>query len=199
MSQLGAQFTPVILYQGESVNCFPGSDVTDQSQRVVLPSTIGRFRLGQSLYFVLEAENFQAQDLQAWIMPWWLHPTLEYRYPGEGGYTQDDVSLFGPAVPVPPSPLQNSLWMTSPKRLDIIGAPSPPGASISEMQPDIWVIDVPALSTVRKSFFYPSHGFGLGFTGQAFADPSPPPGPGLVVRVSYAIGVTHAVFQDAQG
>ncbi len=199
MSQLGAQFTPVVLYPGEAVVCNVGADVTDQSARGTLPSTIGRLRLGQTLYFSLEAQSFQAQDLQAWIMPWWLHPTSEYRYPGQGGYTQDDTSLFGPVIPVPPSPLQNSLWITSPKRFDIVGAPSPPGASISEMQPDIWVIDVPALATVRKSFFYPSHGFGLGFTGQVFGDPPPPPGSGIIVRISYSIGATHAVFQDAQG
>lgn len=192
-AQLGAQFA-FSQPPGSPGVPFSGGDVLDTTQRR-LASFPGGLRLGQTLYVIIEATNNAPVGRQLWVMPWWLHPTFEFRYPGQGQYTPLDLSNFGPqALAIT---LQDSLWMTSPKRLDIIGAPSPAGTSISDMQSDIWAIDLPANGSVKKSFFYPSHGYGLAITYQVY-EVVPNPG-----TVSFAVIVTpgamHASFQDGQG
>ena len=195
-NQLGAQFGYSIAPAGGQGPFVGGGSVLDTTRRN-LATPAGTLRIGQTLYIIIEASNEESLiDRQIWIMPWWLHPTFEFRYPGEGGYTQQDTALFGPQNPA--ISLQDSLWMTSPKRLDIVGAPSPAGTSISDMQSDIWVIDVPAGGRVKKSFFYPSHGYGLAYTYQTYNE-------GEIdetvaaFSVSVTPGALHAVFQDSQG
>ena len=192
-TQLGAQFAFSQLPSG-SGTAFTGGDILDTTARK-LATPPGALRIGQSLYIIIEAENFAPTPRQLWVMPSWLHPTFEYRYPGQGQYTPLDVADFGPQAPA--ITLQDSLWMTSPKRLDIIGPPSPAGTSISDMQSDIWAIDLPASGSVKKSFFYPSHGYGLAVTYQIY-EAVPQEGQ-AAFGISVTPGATHAVFQDGQG
>lgn len=192
-SQLGAQFGFALPGGGQGIS--PGDSVFDTTRRgIVTPP--GSLRIGQTLYVLIFVENEGTEDTQAWIMPWWLHPTFEFRYPGQSGYTAQDTTLFGPQIT--PIGQQDSLWMTSPKRLDIIGSPSPYGSSISDMQSDIWAIDVPAGKTVTKAFFYPSHGYGMAVTSQMYNESGPSPS-----YIRYGVRVTpgalHSVFQDSQG
>lgn len=196
MTQLGAQFAGQSYSQGGSILNLAQTVFTPNTRYDVTGGSAGPLRIGQTLYVVLEVQNLGTLGRQAWIMPWWLHPVPEYRYPGQGSYTASDLADFG--AQVLPKAWQDSLWMTSPKRFDISGAPSPAGTSISDMQSDIWAVDVPALSTVKKSFFYPSHGYGLGLTLQAYNDGVPMDG--IITCMATVIpGATHAVFQDGQG
>jgi hypothetical protein len=195
-NQLGAQFSFSIAPAGGQGPFVGGGSVLDTSRRN-LATPAGTLRIGQTLYIIIDATNDALIDRQIWIMPWWLHPTFEFRYPGQNGYTAQDTLLFGPQNPFSIA-LQDSLWMTSPKRFDIVGPPSPAGTSISDMQSDIWVIDVPAGGTVRKAFFYPSHGYGLAYTYQTYNE-----GEIDESTASFSVSVTpgalHAVFQDGQG
>lgn len=194
-NQLGAQFSFSIAPAGGQGPFAGGGSVLDTSRRN-LATPAGTLRIGQTLYIIIDATNDALIDRQIWIMPWWLHPTFEFRYPGQNGYTAQDTALFGPQGPNIST--QDSLWMTSPKRFDIVGPPSPSGTSISDMQSDIWVIDVPAGRKVRKSFFYPSHGYGLAYTYQTYNE-----GEIDESQAGFTISVTpgalHAVFQDSQG
>lgn len=193
-TQLGAQFSYPIPAGGPGVP-FTAGDVLDTTLRALI-TPAGSLRIGQSLYVIVDAENFGAADRELWVMPWWLHPTFEFRYPGQGQYTADDLANFGAQAAA--ITLQDSLWMTSPKRFDIVGAPSPTGTSISDMQSDIWAIDIPALSRVKKAFFYPSHGFALAVTFQTY-EPGEPSADQVAFSISVTPGATHAVFQDGQG
>ena len=128
-------------------------------------------RVGQTVWACAEFTNPSGQDGYFLIKPWWFAPGLEY------------VEL--PKV------------ARSIKRLDIVGAPSPAGTSISDMQSDIWVIDLPAgNSTVKKSFFYPSHGYGLAVTSQIYTEGTPSI---MAVNIAVTPGALHSVFQDSQG
>ena len=195
-SQLGAQFSFSIAPAGSPGVPFAGGGSVFDTSRRGLATPAGTLRIGQSLYIIIEAYNDATIDRQIWIMPWWLHPTFEFRYPGQNGYTAQDLTLFGPQAPA--ITLQDSLWMTSPKRFDIVGVPSPTGTSISDMQSDIWVVDVPAGETVKKAFFYPSHGYALAYTYQTYNE-------GEIdtstagFSVSVTPGALHSVFQDGQG
>lgn len=190
-SQLGAQFAFSQPRQGVLVTSL---NILDTSFRTLVTPP-GTLRIGQSLYITIEVGGNAESDQQCWLMPWWLHPTFEYRYPGQNGYTPQDTLLFGPQNPS--IEFQDSLWMTSPKRYDIVGAPSPAGTSISDMQSDIWVIDLPAGKvTVKKSFFYPSHGYGLAVTSQIYTEGTPSI---MAVNIAVTPGALHSVFQDSQG
>lgn len=190
-SQLGAQFA---FSQPRKELLVTSLNILDTSTRTLVTPP-GTLRIGQSLYITVEVETKAKQDQQLWLMPWWLHPTFEYRYPGQNGYTAQDTLLFGPQNPS--IEFQDSLWMTSPKRYDIVGAPSPAGTSISDMQSDIWVIDIPADTfLVKKSFFYPSHGYGLAVTSQIYTESEPYV---MAVKIAVTPGALHSVFQDSQG
>jgi hypothetical protein len=193
-SQLGAQFSEPRYRAGGTVFDFVQTVLTPHTRVSVTPP--GVLRLGQTLYVLITAQNTGTFARQLWLMPWWLHPTFEYRFPGQGVYTTDDLARFGVQNPVIAQ--QDSLWMTSPKRLDITGAPSPFGTSISDMQSDVWALDVPAGETVKKSFFYPSHGYGLAQTAQ-IRDVGDPMDGSVRFTISVTPGATHAVFQDGQG
>jgi len=194
-TQLGAQFAYPFPVGGPAAPFAGGGSILDTTARVLV-TPAGSLRIGQGLYIIIDAENFGAGDREVWVMPWWLHPTFEYRYPGQGQYTADDLANFG--VQNVNIALQDSLWMTSPKRFDIVGAPSPVGTSISDMQSDVWAINIPALSRVKKSFFYPSHGYALAVTFQIY-DAQEPGLDEVTFSVSVTPGATHAVFQDGQG
>lgn len=194
MTQLGAQFAGQAYAASNELLNFAQTIFSPSSRMLVTPP--GALRTGQTLYVVLHAFNTSVLPRQLWVMPWWLHPTFEYRYPGQNGYTASDLANFGPQNPQ--IYWQDSLWVTSPKRLDLVGPPSPPGTCISDMQSDVWAIDIPASTTVKKAFFYPSHGFGLAITSQLYDSGEPMDGSvGWTTRV--IPGATHAVFQEGQG
>jgi hypothetical protein len=193
-NQLGAQFANTQYSGGDVAFNFLRTVLTPNTRNPLVQP--GALRLGQTLYVVIRATNACTSAKQLWIMPWWLHPTFEFRYPGQGVYTASDLANFGPQNPL--FTRQDSLWMMSPKRFDIPGAPSPAGACISDMQADVWAIDIPAGGSVKKSFFYPSHGYGLAQTSQVRDDGIPMDGM-IQFAVSVTPGASHAVFQDGQG
>ena len=128
-------------------------------------------RVGQTVWACAEFTNPSGQDGYFLIKPWWFAPGLEY------------VEL--PKV------------ARSIKRLDIVGAPSPFGSSISQMLGEAWRFFVPAGETRRYSFFFPSEGFRFAF-GNWFTDLDGIP---VVIaqtgqRLWWAVGSPHAAMTE---
>ncbi len=181
----GAQYSdigPVEATTGQGFRLRPfepsiGTDLQDPSLVQYDPLMIGNFRLGQSVYFIVEVENSSGLDVSYAIKPWWLVPRDEY-LPGRG------------FVPSP------SDWTSMCKRLDISSPPAPPGYSLSQLLDEVWYLNgIAPGETRRVAFVEPSHGFGFGVTTQVIDGPAS----GILTRIYFAVGVTNAIIQESIG
>lgn len=136
------------------------------------PTTWFASRVGQSVWCCFEMTNPSAQDGYFLVKPLWGAPGTEF------------TQRVGPLV----SPV---------KRLDVVGAPSPFGSSISEMLGEIWRFFVPAGETRRYAFFFPAEGFRFAF-GNWFTDVNGDPVviDATVQRFWYAVGSPHALMTE---
>jgi hypothetical protein len=111
------------------------------------------------------------QDGYFLLKPWWFAPGIEY------------VQLPKVARPI--------------KRLDVVGAPSPFGSSISQVLGEVWRFFVPAGETRRYAFFFPAEGFRFA-VGNWFTDVNGDP---VVIGTTpqgiwYALGSPHALMTE---
>jgi hypothetical protein len=166
-----------------------GSDLNDRNQIQYVTSMTGSFRLGQTVYFVVEVTNDTGSSVDYAIKPWWVPPdpsTFFFGSPQNAEYTP----LQGNA----PSPAD---WVPMCKRLDVPSgtSPAPTGTSLSILLDEVWeFVGLAAGETRRLAFMYPSHGFGFGVTTQIL---SLGQGSDIVTNIVYSVGVTDAIVQES--
>jgi len=194
---MGAQFSDVGPVNRQASGAFVlepfqptvGTSLNDRAQIQYVTSMTGSFRLGQTVYFVVEVTNNTGSSVDYAIKPWWVPPdpsTFFFGRPQNAEYT--------PLQGNTPSPAD---WVPMCKRLDVpagSGA-APVGTSLSILLDEVWeFVGLAAGETRRLAFMYPSHGFGFGVTTQIL---SLGQGSDVVTNIVYSVGVTDAIVQES--
>jgi hypothetical protein len=167
-----------------------GSDLNDRNQIQYVTSMTGSFRLGQTVYFVVEVTNDTGSSVDYAIKPWWVPPdpsTFFFGSPQNAEYTP----LQGNA----PSPGD---WVPMCKRLDVASGagPQPVGTSLSVLLDEVWeFVGLAAGETRRFAFVYPSHGFGFGVTTQLLVGQGD--AESVATKIYFSVGVTDAIVQES--
>lgn len=195
---LGAQFSDIGPVQKNVSGAFAlvpfeptvGTSLNDRAQIQYVPAMTGSFRLGQTVYFVVEVENTTGGPVDYAIKPWWVPPdqsTFFFGNPQNAEYTPLQGNTPSPAV-----------WVPMCKRLDIPSgtAPAPTGTSLSILLDEVWeFVGLAGGETRRLAFMYPSHGFGFGVSTQVLSGQAGPSG--IRTSITYAVGVTDAIVQES--
>lgn len=195
---LGAQFSDIGPVEKSGTGAFVlspfqpvvGSDLNNRAQIQYVPAMTGSFRLGQTVYFVVEVTNSSFGPVDYAIKPWWVPPdqsTFFFGRPQNAEY----LPLQGN---IPPSPS----WVPMCKRLDIPSgtAPAPAGTSLSILLDEVWeFVGLSVGETRRVAFMYPSHGFGFGVTTQVLGGQAVQGE--IKTSITYAVGVTDAIVQES--
>lgn len=182
---VGSQFSdigPVVRQSNGAFTLTPfeptiGTDIEDRTQIQFTPTMTGCFRLGQTVYFVVEVTNDTEGPVDLAIKPWWVPPGIEFT-PLQGN------------MPVPAD------WATMCKRLDVPSGsgPSPTGTSLSFLLDEVWAfMGLGPGETRRDAFVYPSHGFGFGVTTQLLSGT----GAEVATKIYFSVGVTDAIVQES--
>lgn len=169
-----------------------GTDLNDRNKITYDDSMIGVFRLGQTVYFVVEVSNTSGSDVDYAIKPWWVPPDPSVYAPG-GQRNAEYTPLPGYS----PDP---AVWVPMCKRLDVPSGsgPQPIGTSLSILLDEVWeFVGLAAGETRRLAFMYPSHGFGFGVTTQVLASSGPIGEEDIKTYITYAVGVTDAIVQES--
>lgn len=194
---MGAQFSDVGPVNRQASGAFVlepfqptvGTSLNDRAQIQYVTSMTGSFRLGQTVYFVVEVTNNTGSSVDYAIKPWWVPPdpsTFFFGLPQNAEYT--------PLQGNTPSPAD---WVPMCKRLDVPSgtSPAPTGTSLSILLDEVWeFVGLAAGETRRVAFMYPSHGFGFGVTTQIL---SLGQGSDVVTNIVYSVGVTDAIVQES--
>jgi len=189
----------------------------DIANRQFVSETWDEFRIGQTIYVEIEIFLDVPGVTAIRLRPWWLRPQREFRAVGPGVTTDqyfvgplgnNGVDFFAFGAPGGSLAVTHRLWLSSPKRLDIVPPASPTGLSYSQFLDDVWEFplepqaDVVAGWSRRWAFVYPAHGYALAFT----SDYVGAPGEGELeeiteptVELSWATGQTHAIVQENIG
>lgn len=184
---VGAQFSdigPVVKQAAGAMVLTPfepivGTDIQDRTQIQSVPTMTGAFRLGQTVYFVVEVTNNIESVVDYAIKPWWVPPGAEF------------------------TPLQGNApaaadWVPMCKRLDVasgIGT-QPIGTSLSILLDEVWeFVGMTAGEIRRVAFVCPAHGFGFGVTTQALAGPFA--NNDVSTKIYFSVGVSDAIVQES--
>jgi len=195
---LGAQFNDIGPVQKDISGAFTlapfapdvGTDLNDRSQIQYVTSMTGAFRLGQTVYFVVEVTNSGVGSVDYAIKPWWVPPdqsTFFFGRPQNAEYT-----------PLQGNTPSSADWVPMCKRLDIPSGsgPQPVGTSLSILLDEVWeFVGLAAGETRRLAFMYPSHGFGFGVTTEVLS--SQVGDDNIKTYITYAVGVTDAIVQES--
>jgi len=195
---MGAQFSdigPVVRQPNGAFQLVPfepavGTDLNDRAQIQFITEMTGVFRLGQTVYFVVEVTNNTLGSVDYAIKPWWVPP--------------DQTQIFfGNVQPAEYTPLQGNtplpaVWVPMCKRLDVASGagPQPVGTSLSVLLDEVWeFVGLAVGETRRFAFVYPSHGFGFGVTTQLLVGQGD--AESVATKIYFSVGVTDAIVQES--